>query len=122
MLKADAESKDFFQNLVPVDPRVTVKPMFGNLAAFFEGKMFMGLFGRQVFVRLGEADRSALLQEEGTEAFEPMAGRPMREYVVFPDAWREEPPRMTPWFARSMAFTETVPDKPAPKKKRASKE
>jgi hypothetical protein len=40
--EADGER---FQSLVPADERVTVKPMFGNLGAFVNGNMFMGLRG-----------------------------------------------------------------------------
>jgi hypothetical protein len=37
--------KERFKALVPDHPRVEVKPMFGNLGAFVNGNMFMGLFG-----------------------------------------------------------------------------
>ena len=37
--------KDFFRSLLPDDPEVEVKPMFGNLGAFVHGNMFAGLFG-----------------------------------------------------------------------------
>ncbi|MDH5521669.1 MAG: TfoX/Sxy family protein, partial [Acidimicrobiia bacterium] len=37
--------RERFRSLVPEDPRVEVKPMFGNLGAFVNGNMFMGLFG-----------------------------------------------------------------------------
>ena len=55
--------KERFRSLVPVDPRVEVKPMFGNLGAFVNGTMFMGLFGADIGIRL-VAD----------EAREPRAG------------------------------------------------
>ena len=47
---------------VPEDPRVQVRPMFGNLAGFANGNMFIWLFGSAVFVRLGEDDRTELLK------------------------------------------------------------
>ena len=49
--------KEYFRSIVPDDPRVEVKPMFGNVAAFVNGNMFMGLFGPDVGVRLGEDER-----------------------------------------------------------------
>ena len=33
--------------------------MFGNLGAFVNGNMFMGLFGSQVGVKLAETDQQA---------------------------------------------------------------
>lgn len=37
-----------FRTLVPDDTGVEIKPMFGNLGAFVNGNMFMGLFGSDV--------------------------------------------------------------------------
>ena len=43
--KASDQDKERFRSLVPDDPGVVVKPMFGNLGAFVNGNMFAGLFG-----------------------------------------------------------------------------
>ena len=68
--------------------------MFGNFAGFVNGNMFLRVFGEAVFVRLDERHRAALLDEPGTAVFEPMSGRPMKEYVSFPEAWRDEPDKV----------------------------
>ena len=86
MPKPDEESRTYFEPVIPEDPRVQVRPMFGNVAGFVNGNMFMGLFGNDLFVRLSESDRAMLLQEEGAIVMEPMTGRPMKEYVVMPKA------------------------------------
>jgi hypothetical protein len=57
--------------------------MFGNLAAFLHGHVFLGVFGETVFVRLPE-DARAELMERGGARFEPMKGRLMTEYVASP--------------------------------------
>jgi len=72
--------KDYFRSIVPDDPRVEIKPMFGNVAAFVNGNMFLGLFGSDVGVRLPEDDRASLLGVEGAGPFGP-EGRSMGEYV-----------------------------------------
>ena len=66
--------------------------MFGYPCLFVKGHMAAGLFQEDVFVRLGEPDRAAVLQLGG-RAFEPVPGRPMREYVILPKATvaRREP-------------------------------
>ena len=72
--RPDDESEKWFEAVLPDDSRIQVKPMFGNLAAFVNGNMFVGVFGADVFVRLPEADRNELLNEDGASAFEPMKG------------------------------------------------
>ncbi len=102
--------KDWFLSLVPDDPRVDVKPMFGNLAAFVNGNMFMGLFGADVGLRLDEQSRTELASVEGSGAFGP-AGRPMREYVSIPQAWRNGDAETAPWIARALDHAAKMPPK-----------
>lgn len=73
MPKPDAETEASFRSVVPEDPDVTVRPMFGNLAGFVNGNMFAGLFGADLFVRLSAEDR-AELEAAGGGPFEPMPG------------------------------------------------
>ena len=116
--RPDAASKAFFDSLVPDDSRVQVRPMFGNVAGFVNGNMFIGVFGEAVFVRLAEADRAALLKTPGTAVFEPMSGRPMKEYVAFPEAWRDEPDKVMVWIARSLDWVGAMPAKAKKKAKK----
>ena len=119
MPKADESSREFFTSMVPDDPRVTIRPMFGNLAAFVNGNMFLCLLGDDIAVRLSETDRDALLREDGAEPFEPMPGRPMREYIAMPGAWRGEPHLVREWVTRSLSWASEMPEKkPKPGKRR----
>lgn len=113
MPKPTEEDKQYFRSLVPDDPRVEVKPMFGNLGAFVNGNMFMGLFGSQVGVKLDENARDALLREEGAGPFGP-AERPMGGYVTMPAAWRSNREAAEQWATRSFAKVAALP----PKKKK----
>src|SRR5438105_15267110 len=79
-------SKEFFRSLLPDEPRVTIRPMFGNISAFVNGNMFSGLFGKDLFVRLPEESRKELLEKEGDLLVEPMVVMHMKEYVVFQNA------------------------------------
>jgi TfoX/Sxy family transcriptional regulator of competence genes len=115
--KPEDASKDAWRALLPDDPRVSVRPMFGNLAAFVNGNMFTGLFGDDVFVRLPEDERDAVLKAGG-KPFEPMPGRGMKEYVVLPSSWRTKPAAARQWIEGSLAFAATLPAKaPGGKKK-----
>ena len=78
------QDKDFLRSIVPDDPRVELKPMFGNLGAFVNGNMFAGLFGSTVGVRLiDDASREELAAIQGTGPFGP-AERPMGGYLALP--------------------------------------
>jgi hypothetical protein len=105
--EADTER---FRSLVPDDPRVEVKPMFGNLGAFVNGNMFMGLFGADVGVKLPDADRAVLLAEDGAGPFGPKE-RPMGGYVTLPAAWHSAPAAAEPWIAKALDHVGGLPPK-----------
>jgi TfoX/Sxy family transcriptional regulator of competence genes len=107
--KSDAAAKEEFRALVPDDPRVTVRPMFGSVAAFVEGQMFMGLFADDLFVRLGADERAQVIANGGAQ-LEPMPGRPMREYVTLPD-WRSDPDVVARWAPRALDYAAALPPK-----------
>jgi hypothetical protein len=83
MPKPTQNDKARFRDLVPEDPRIEVKPMFGNLGAFVNGNMFMGLFGADIGLKLASADAEELRGREGAGPFGP-AERPMGGYVTIP--------------------------------------
>jgi TfoX/Sxy family transcriptional regulator of competence genes len=106
--KPTDEDKRRFHRLVPNDPAVEVKPMFGNLGAFVKGNMFMGLFGSSIGLKLPDDDRARLLAEPGAGPFGP-AQRPMRGYVTLPPGW--SPREAGPWIARSLRHVGALPAK-----------
>ncbi|HEV8682446.1 MAG TPA: TfoX/Sxy family protein [Actinomycetota bacterium] len=108
--RPDAETREAFDSLVPDHPKVAVRPMFGNVAAFVNGNMFTGVFGQDLFVRLSEGDREELIAEGGAE-FQPMPGRAMKEYVSLPRSWRKDRARAGAWIERSLAWAERLPPK-----------
>jgi len=105
-----------FRSLVPDEPHVETKPMFGNLGAFVNGNMFMGLFGSQVGVKLDEPDRSKLAAAPGAGPFGP-AERPMAGYITLPAEWTAR--KAKTWVAKAYATAAALPPK-QPKKKSAS--
>ena len=107
-----------FDKAAPKDPRVVRKPMFGYPALFLNGNMFAGTFQDKVVARLSEADREKAKQN-GVRQFEPMPGRPMKEYVVVPATDVAQPAALASWIERAHRHAETLPAKakPAPKKK-----
>jgi TfoX/Sxy family transcriptional regulator of competence genes len=96
---------------VPGDARVTVRPMFGSVAAFADGQMFMCLFADELFFRLGETERAELMAVGGGP-LEPMPGRPMREYVALAE-WQSRSTPAREWAERALAYAISL----GPKKK-----
>ena len=119
MPKSGGEANAFFRSVVPDAEGVTVRPMFGNLAAFVNGNMFAGLFGEGLFVRVAPED-AAKLQKAGGAPFEPMPGRAMTGYTMLPDAWRRDRKRAGEWIGTALAFAGSLPPKqPKPRKTKA---
>ncbi|MBW3663459.1 MAG: TfoX/Sxy family protein [Actinobacteria bacterium] len=105
--KPTNEDKERFRSLVPDAPEVEVKPMFGNLGAFVNGNMFMGLFGSDVGVRLPEEQRQRVVADGGT-AFGP-AERPMKDYVSLPAGWTDR--RTRTWTRKAHDHVAAMPPK-----------
>ena len=83
--------------------------MFGNLGAFVNCNMFMGLFGADIGLKLAAADQDAL-RNVGGGPFGP-AERPMAGYVTLPATFDDA--AAEPWVARSLAYVAALPSKKA---------
>ena len=97
---------------------VEVRKMFGYPAAFVGGNLTAGLHRESFMVRLSEADRAEPLAD-GWSPFEPMPGRPMREYVVLPAEVVEDADAARGWVERAASYVRTLPPKPPKAPKRA---
>jgi TfoX/Sxy family transcriptional regulator of competence genes len=116
MPKPGEEAKAAFRELVPGEPGVALKPMFGNLSAFVNGNMFAGLFGDDLFVRVPPEQGAEIVGQGGSE-FQPMPGRPMKGYYVLPKGWRQDPAGARGWIQKGLSATSGMPAKqPKPRK------
>ena len=109
-----------FDKAAPKDPKVVRKPMFGYRALFLNGNMFAGTFQDKIVARLAEDARARALKS-GAKHFEPMPGRPMKEYVVVPATDVAKPATLAKWIAQAHAYATTLPEKSKPVKKTAKK-
>jgi TfoX/Sxy family transcriptional regulator of competence genes len=107
--KPSEDDKAFFRSILPGDPEVEVKPMFGNLGAFVNGNMFAGLFGPDIGVKLAAEDREALAAAGGGP-FGP-AERPMTGYLTVPAS--QSP---THWLGKALEYVAALPPKKARKR------
>ena len=115
---ASNETVQLFHKIIPSVPDVTVRKMFGYPAAFVKGFMFAGVHENNIILRLSPEDRASLLQVDGAALFEPMAGRPMREYVVVPEAVLKSGHELSAWMDKALNYSASLPPKPPKKKKK----
>ena len=117
MPKPSEADKKYFRSILPGDPDVEVKPMFGNLGAFVHGNMFAGLFGSAVGVRLAGPDAADLSSVDGTGPFGP-AERPMGGYLSLPAGM--DPDLAARWVQKARVHVGSMPPKvKKPRKKSA---
>ena len=115
MPKPSEDAKAAFSRVVPDEPAITIKPMFGQLSAFVNGNMFCGIYGEEFIVRL-PAEEIEKVKKKGGRDFEPVAGHKMGGYVVVPGDWRAKPPAAL--IRRALEETRKMPaKKPKPRKK-----
>lgn len=107
MPKPTDADKERFRALVPEDPRVEIRPMFGQLAAFVNGNMFFGLYGSTLGVKVAP-DQLALIRAAGGGPFGP-AERSMNGYTALPSNDREK------WIGAALDYVAALPPKPTRK-------
>jgi len=110
---------DLFESVMPGPPAVQRK-MFGYPAGFVNGNMFVGLFQESMILRLPAGPREEFLKIYNAELFEPMPGRPMREYVAVPQSLIRDKQELMAWVARAIEYGASLkPKSPAAKPKKS---
>jgi TfoX/Sxy family transcriptional regulator of competence genes len=104
-----------FDELASLAGEADRKQMFGYPTCVLNGNMFMGLHEDSLILRLGEADRADFLSRYGSVLFEPMPGRPMKEFVVVPPVLLSDD-AVDDWVRRSLAYAGQLPAKKGKKK------
>lgn len=112
--KPSQDAVNRFKAALP--PEISVKPIFGQVAGFLNGNLIGGTWGETVMLRLSPEDRMDL-EDQGGTLFDPMGGRPMREYRVLPLQMTTDPEELKAWVLRSVRVTSLLPAK-TPKKKK----
>ena len=95
-IKSPQSLIDLFDKSVPSGEGISLRKMFGYPAAFANGKA------------LSAQDRARFTAEFGERTFEPMKGRPMREYVRLPEQLLADARKRAAWIKRSLRYAETV--------------
>ena len=119
--KPDPGLVQLLDEVMPDGPApIEFKPMFGGPCYWSGGNMFAAVHQESIIVRLGEQDRAELLAAPGAHLFEPMEGRPMREYVAFPDAMLADKVALRAWLSKGLAYAASLPPKEKKPRKKKS--
>lgn len=115
--KATPETVERFHEAAAGIEGLEIRKMFGYPAGFIGGNMAVGVFRETLLVRLPDDERGRRI-EAGWKQFEPMPGRPMREYLALPEAVAADATEARRWMERAAAYVRTLPPKApkAPKK------
>ena len=99
--------KERFRDLVPMEGNVEVKPMFGQLAAFVNGNMFMGLFGSDVGVKLSPSRPGG----RTTGRWRRLRTRRAADGRLCQPARIRRSRAVDEWIASALAYVATLPPK-----------
>lgn len=108
---APASLIEAFNKAIMLFPEAEVRKTFGYPSSFAQGNMFAGLHQESMVLRLSDEDRAKFLELRGARQFEPMPGRPMRQYVVVPEAVLHSEGQLKTWLERALAYAKSLPPK-----------
>ncbi|MHA1124125.1 MAG: TfoX/Sxy family protein [Candidatus Heimdallarchaeota archaeon] len=118
--KWDKPSQDLIDllDMVLTPYEHTKRKMFGSPSYFVNNNMFAGVHEDVIFLRLSENDREELLEyDSDAEHFDPLEGRPMREYMVITEGIYRDVNLLEKWISKSIKFASSLPPKQHKKKK-----
>ena len=113
---ADLQKK--VEAAAPLEIELRFKSMFGGIGAYAHGTMCMSLSDVGLALKLGEADRAALLALKGAKPLQYEPDAPVsKTYVVVPDKMLGDPKTLRGWIEKSAAFVKGGKAKAKPKTK-----
>lgn len=98
------------RSLLPEDPGITEREMFGGIGFMVHGNMLGGVIDGDMIVRVGPEGYEQTLTKEGVGPFD-MTGRPMRGWVQVEGAALEEKGDLEEWVQRGLQFASNLPQK-----------
>lgn len=109
--KPSPELVEQFDRALSAYPLAERRQMFGMPAAFLNGNMFAGLHEERMVVRLTPDRLREAFETSGAAPFEPMPGRPMREYAVVPPSAVTDPAELDRWLGMSFEYAASLEPK-----------
>jgi TfoX/Sxy family transcriptional regulator of competence genes len=95
------------------------RQMFGCPAYFVNNNMFAGVHQDSIILRLSEENRKKIAEvTDEVGPFEPMEGRPMKEYVAVPEPFASDRREFMKWLDRAYEYARALPPKEKKEKKK----
>ena len=109
------EHETILNNMLKDVPSARPGKMFGYPAYKVNGKLAVGLYETGIVAKVGPERAKALMGQPGISAFEPMAGRPWKDWVLLTDHFEKHRPIFEEAVEYVLAETDaiSVPDKKA---------
>lgn len=89
-------------------PGITEKKMFGGLAFFIDGNMFVGVAGHDLMVRVGPQAYADALARPHARAMD-ITGKPMKGYVMVAPPGHADATDLATWIELARSFAATLP-------------
>ncbi len=113
--------RTLMENALPYPPEAVglkFRAMFGGVGVYAHGQMFASLSNAGLALKLSPQAQTALLQEDGAKRlqYEP-TDPPSKHYIVLPQPILNDHDLLASWIRQSIDHVQTLPAKPAKKKK-----
>ena len=105
---------------LPAGRPIDEKAMFGGLAFLLDGRMFVGIVGDDLMVRVGPERHEEALSAPHVRPMD-FTGRPMKGYVFVAPAGCASDGALREWVERAIAFASTLPPPAKKTRPRAAK-
>ena len=115
--KPPPELVERFNAALPEHPDLAPKKMFGYPASFVKGNFFTGLHNDNVVIRLPDEVKAKMGELEGAPRFDPMGGRPMKQWWVLPKSVTGDAKKLKAFVKKAFELVQPLPGKAAAAKK-----
>lgn len=112
----DEKLVDRIRGALPPRSAITEKKMFGGVAFLVDGKMFIGVNGTDLMVRVGPEGYDAALARPHVRPMD-FTGKPLTGYVYVGAPGSKTTAAVRTWASKALAFVETLPVKKKPKRR-----
>ena len=108
----DERFAERLRSILEKRPGVEEREMFGGLAFMLKGKMFCGIIGRDLMVRVGPERYETSLRKAQVRPMD-FTGRPMRGYVYVSPRGTGTKAALASWLDQAAEFVATLQNVPA---------
>ena len=106
------------RRVTPTTSNIGEKKMFGGLAFLLDGKMFVGVAGNDLMVRVGPDAYQAALARPHVRPMD-FTGRPLTGFIYVDAVGARTDKAVAEWIRQAMTFVDGLPAKNATKQARS---